>query len=43
MEDKGQYKEIFNQSPVGILFFDRDGKLSDADQLALEIGGIQIG
>ncbi|MGZ7044100.1 MAG: PAS domain-containing protein, partial [Methanobacterium sp.] len=35
-----QYKEIFEKSPIGILFYDKEGKLTDANQSALEIFGI---
>ena len=32
-----EYKEIFQTSPIGILFFDKEGKLIDANHSALEI------
>ena len=32
-----KYKEIFKTSPIGILFFDKEGKLVDANDSALEI------
>jgi PAS domain S-box-containing protein len=34
------FKEIFNKSLVGILFYDKEGKLVDANPSALEIAGI---
>jgi len=38
MEDK--YREIFEKSPIGILFYNKKGKLTDANQSALQIAGI---
>ena len=38
MEEK--FREIFEKSPIGIVFFDREGNLTDANQSALEIGGV---
>ncbi|MGZ7068717.1 MAG: PAS domain-containing protein [Methanobacterium sp.] len=35
-----KFKEIFRKSPIGILFYDEEGKLTDANQSALEIAGI---
>ncbi|MGB9979589.1 PAS domain S-box protein [Methanobacterium sp.] len=32
-----KYEEIFQSSPIGILFFDKEGKLVDANNSALEI------
>ncbi len=41
MEDsENKFREIFERSPIGILFFDKEGKLADANPAALEIGGI---
>ena len=37
MENK--FRESFEKSPIGILFFDKEGNLTDANQSALEIGG----
>jgi len=31
------FREIFKRSPIGILFYDKEGKLIDANQSALEI------
>ncbi|MGF7119256.1 PAS domain S-box protein [Methanobacterium oryzae] len=39
-EHKGQFKEIFEKSPIGILFYDKKGELIKANQSALEIIGI---
>ncbi len=38
MEEK--FKEIFEKSPIGILFVDKEGNLTDANQSALRIGGV---
>ena len=35
-----QFNEIFDKSPIGILFYDKNGNLTDANQSALEIAGI---
>ncbi|WP_414469017.1 PAS domain S-box protein [Methanobacterium sp. ACI-7] len=40
MDDNGKFKESFEKSPIGILFFDKEGNLTDANQSALKIGGI---
>lgn len=41
MDDhEGQFREIFNRSPIGILFYDKKGKIIDANPSALEITGI---
>ena len=43
MEDQNkQLREIFEKSPIGILFYDKEGKLTDANQSALEIVGFTI-
>ncbi|MGB9978611.1 PAS domain S-box protein [Methanobacterium sp.] len=34
------FKEIFDKSPIGILFYDKKGNLIDANRTALEIAGI---
>ena len=34
------YKEIFSKSPVGILFYDKEGNLLDANPSALKIAGV---
>jgi PAS domain S-box-containing protein len=39
-DSEKQYREIFEKSPIGILFYDKEGKLTDANQSALEIAGI---
>ena len=39
-EDNNQFKEIFDKSPIGILFYDKDGNLTNANQSALEIAHI---
>ena len=36
-----EYKEIFETSPIGILFFDNEGKLVDANHSALEIFAVR--
>lgn len=39
MENKeGHLKEIFEKSPIGILFYDKEGELVDANRSALNIG-----
>ena len=40
MKNKDRFKEIFDKSPIGILIYDDNGKLVDANQSALEIAGI---
>lgn len=41
MDDQNnQYSEIFEKSPIGILFYDREGKLVDANQSALKIARV---
>ncbi|MGZ7107983.1 MAG: PAS domain-containing protein [Methanobacterium sp.] len=41
MEDQDrQFREIFEKSPIGILFYDKKGKLTNANRSALEIAGI---
>ncbi len=40
MKNKDKFKEIFDKSPIGILIYDDNGKLVDANQSALEISGI---
>ena len=35
-----KFKEIFDNSPIGIIFYDKDGKLTNANNAALEIAGI---
>ena len=40
MEQSDKFREIFEKSPIGILFFDKEGNLTDANVSALEIGGI---
>ncbi len=37
MEEK--FREIFEKSPIGIVFFDKEGKLTDANQSTLKIMG----
>ncbi|HEX3013272.1 MAG TPA: PAS domain-containing protein [Methanobacterium sp.] len=37
--DYHSFKEIFNKSPIGILFYNKEGNLIDANQSALEITG----
>ena len=38
MENKEEYlKDIFEKSPIGILFYDKEGSLVDANQSALNI------
>ncbi|MDP2836123.1 MAG: PAS domain-containing protein, partial [Methanobacteriaceae archaeon] len=34
-------EEIFDKSPIGILFYDKQGKLIEANQSALKIAGIR--
>ncbi|MGF7118609.1 PAS domain S-box protein [Methanobacterium oryzae] len=36
---EGKFKEIFEKSPIGILFLDKEGKITDANQSTLEIMG----
>ncbi|MGF7118628.1 ATP-binding protein [Methanobacterium oryzae] len=41
MDDQNnQYSEIFEKSPIGILFYDKEGKLVDANQSALKIARV---
>ena len=40
MKNKDLFKDIFNKSPVGILFYDKKGKLMHFNQSALKIMGI---
>ncbi|WP_414469214.1 PAS domain S-box protein [Methanobacterium sp. ACI-7] len=40
MQDADKFKEIFDKSPIGILFYDKNGKLTNANESALEIAGI---
>ncbi len=40
MKNKDRFKDIFNKSPIGILFYDQEGKLVDANQSSLKIAGI---
>ncbi|WP_414468600.1 PAS domain S-box protein [Methanobacterium sp. ACI-7] len=41
MEDsENKFREIFEKSPIGILFFDKEGKLTDANQSTLKIAGV---
>ena len=40
MEQSDKFREIFEKSPIGILFFDKEGNLTDANVSALEIGGV---
>ena len=35
-----EFKEMFDNSPIGVLFYDAEGKLTNANQSALEIAGI---
>ena len=35
-----KFREIFEKSPIGIIFFDKEGNLTDANPSALEIGGV---
>ncbi|MGF7117176.1 PAS domain S-box protein [Methanobacterium oryzae] len=35
-----KYKEIFNKSPIGIIFHDKEGNIIDANKSALEILGV---
>lgn len=39
-QSQDKFKDSFEKSPIGILFFDKEGKLTDANQSALKIGGI---
>ena len=41
MEQSDKFREIFEKSPIGILFFDKEGNLTDANPSALEIGGVR--
>lgn len=38
-DDNEKFKESFEKSPIGILFFDKEGNLTDANKSALKIGG----
>ncbi|MGB9936591.1 MAG: ATP-binding protein [Methanobacterium sp.] len=40
MQDIAKFREIFKKSPIGILFFDKKGNLTDANPSALELGGV---
>jgi len=40
LEQSDKFKEIFEKSPIGILFYNREGKLIDANKSALEMAGI---
>jgi len=40
MKQNDKFREIFEKSPVGILFFDNGGKLTDINKSALEIAGV---
>jgi PAS domain S-box-containing protein len=35
-----EFREIFNQSPIGILFYDKEGITLNVNNSALEIVGI---
>ena len=40
MKNKDKFKEIFDKSPIGILFYDKEGKFIDANESALKIARI---
>ncbi|WP_414468586.1 GAF domain-containing protein [Methanobacterium sp. ACI-7] len=40
MQEANRFKEIFDKSPIGILFYNKEGKLVDANLSALELAGI---
>lgn len=40
LEQSEQFKEIFEKSPIGILFYDKKGILIDSNQSALEIARV---
>ena len=40
MKNTNIYKDIFDKSPIGILFYNKKGELVDANKSALEIAGI---
>ncbi|MHA1903647.1 MAG: PAS domain S-box protein [Candidatus Thorarchaeota archaeon] len=40
-ESEERFRRIYRESPVGIELFDKDGVLIDANQAALDIGGIK--
>ena len=40
MKQNDKFREIFEKSPIGILFFDKLGKLTDINKSALEIAGV---
>jgi PAS domain S-box-containing protein len=39
-QSNDKFRESFEKSPIGIIFFDKEGNLTDANQSALEIGEI---
>jgi PAS domain S-box-containing protein len=41
LKSNDRFKDIFDRSPIGILFYDKDGKIEDANQSALEIIGVR--
>lgn len=42
MNSLDKFKEIFDNSPIGLIFYDRQGKLIDINQSALDITGISL-
>ncbi|MGZ7136124.1 MAG: PAS domain S-box protein, partial [Methanobacterium sp.] len=38
--ENSKFREIYEKSPIGILFYDKDGTLTDANQSALKIAAI---
>jgi len=40
LKNKDKFKEIFDKSPTGILFYDKEGKLIDVNESALKIARI---
>lgn len=41
LNNKDIFKEIFDKSPIGILFYDKKGKLTDTNMSAQKITGVQ--
>lgn len=39
-QSNDKFREIFEKSPIGILFYDAEGKLTDANQSALQIAAV---
>lgn len=40
IDNNEKFRESFEKSPIGILFFDKEGNLTDANKAALEIGRV---